>query len=265
MVSLAIKSLTVNSWDWLGQRCARSVEVEASFGARQKSTGASVAACLPWHGMETAFRPIKKRFSWEHKTTTRIGMRAIALLLLFSFPNRAASQCNYGRSIQRWAKPPCTELIPGVVAGVAISEAIHQRQKHVPAEREQASFLVKLRIQSLRSMIVAMPATCTIVAINVLIFALWRVAVILDSVNIANSMSNNLTMPLDQNERSKRPHTIITSGFSHFEKYHLLQNMIALLVFGRQTEQWLGGRIFVSMYVASICGSHLLNLGVLRD
>ena len=98
-----------------------------------------------------------------------------------------------------------------------------------------------------------------LIIINLVIFAI--------TVAQAASLSRNTNAPLFE-QWALRPRDVmdgawwqlLTSGFLHIGPVHLLFNMIALWVIGRELEQALGSLRFLVVYVVSLLGGSLAVL-----
>lgn len=58
------------------------------------------------------------------------------------------------------------------------------------------------------------------------------------------------------------PWQLVTSAFLHGSPAHLLMNMFALWMFGREVERTLGGRRFFNLYFAAVLSASLAQLAV---
>jgi membrane associated rhomboid family serine protease len=98
-----------------------------------------------------------------------------------------------------------------------------------------------------------------LIAINVMIFAI--------TVAQAGSLGQNSAAPLFR-EWALRPTDVtngawwqlLTAGFLHIGPVHLLFNMIALWIIGRDLEQALGSLRFLGVYLGSLLGGSLAVL-----
>jgi rhomboid-like protein len=94
-----------------------------------------------------------------------------------------------------------------------------------------------------------------IIALNVIVFAFWRLFVQADDGFMARNFLVSWTALLEG-----RVWTLLTSVFSHYSFLHLLLNMFVLRSFGSIMEQVLGRGRFLSFYlvagiVSSLCHS----------
>lgn len=60
---------------------------------------------------------------------------------------------------------------------------------------------------------------------------------------------DNLAIPWSINEFIRRPWTLITHFFTHYEIFHILFNMLFLYWFGRLIDEYLGNRRLVGLYM----------------
>ena len=74
-----------------------------------------------------------------------------------------------------------------------------------------------------------------------------------------NFLVRHFVMPADNQELTKRPHTILLSGFAQFQLSHFLGNMLALAFHGPPVVRALGTRLFSRFYVAAIYASSLID------
>ena len=63
---------------------------------------------------------------------------------------------------------------------------------------------------------------------------------------------------------SFQPWQLVTSAFLHASPSHLLLNMLALWMFGRDVERALGGRRFLMLYLAAVLAASFAQLAVDR-
>jgi rhomboid-like protein len=100
------------------------------------------------------------------------------------------------------------------------------------------------------------PVLVTIIAINVGVFLLWRLAAARPP--LERWLEANFLVSL-AHLRDGRPWTLFTAVFSHAELFHLALNMMALGSFGRLFEQALGGKRFLVFYLVGALVSSLTH------
>eukprot|EP00633_Aureoumbra_lagunensis_P001124 CAMPEP_0197289484 /NCGR_PEP_ID=MMETSP0890-20130614/6764_1 /TAXON_ID=44058 ORGANISM="Aureoumbra lagunensis, Strain CCMP1510" /NCGR_SAMPLE_ID=MMETSP0890 /ASSEMBLY_ACC=CAM_ASM_000533 /LENGTH=218 /DNA_ID=CAMNT_0042760943 /DNA_START=377 /DNA_END=1033 /DNA_ORIENTATION=- len=96
----------------------------------------------------------------------------------------------------------------------------------------------------------ALPVVGGLIAVNCGVYAMWQ------SGTPHNFMVDHFT--LSSRSVLSKPHTLLTSMFSHNDGYHLLGNMITLFFFGPEVVYAIGARAFLGLYggagiVSSIC------------
>ncbi|CAM8900238.1 unnamed protein product [Rhodiola kirilowii] len=91
-----------------------------------------------------------------------------------------------------------------------------------------------------------------LIAANVAVFMLWRVA-------DQEFMFNNFTLSLN-NFKSGRVHTMITSAFSHIDVGHIVSNMVGLYFFGTSIGRYFGSEYLVKLYLAGAIGGSIFYL-----
>lgn len=106
-----------------------------------------------------------------------------------------------------------------------------------------------------------------IIAVNILFFLLveatggtTRSALFQDAAMVADTVYNPTTGRLIDGFLDGAWWRPVTGAFMHAGLVHLLLNMLAIVIFGRLVEQWLGSTRFVAVYVLSILGSALAVL-----
>lgn len=68
---------------------------------------------------------------------------------------------------------------------------------------------------------------------------------------------NQLMMPWQADELLRKPWTVLTYAFTHYDPFHILWNMIFLYWFGRLVEEYLGSRRLVGLYIMGALGGGL--------
>jgi membrane associated rhomboid family serine protease len=93
-----------------------------------------------------------------------------------------------------------------------------------------------------------------LIAANVAVFALW----VLGGRHNAFLSANFLVS--DDRVLTGRVWTLLTSEFSHTDPMHLLFNMLALWVFGRDVEQVIGSARFIGLYLAGAVAASVAHV-----
>ena len=97
------------------------------------------------------------------------------------------------------------------------------------------------------------PVVAITIAINLLVFVLWQVAI--QTPAVEQFMAQNFLTSGDA-VTAGRLWTLLTSAYSHFEFWHIFINMFVLWSFGVTLERVWGSRTFLSFYLAcSVAGS----------
>lgn len=191
-------------------------------------------------------------------------MRTICVLtnIIFVFlllPARCHGKYTpYPSTLPKWTKP-IQKRAPYVAHLAASSELtilLSKQMNHLPKSILRESPLAAA---------LQMPATSVIVGLNVIVFAVWQLVALWPTSKLVTTMNHNFILSGWKRERLQRPHTFLTSGFSHIRKQHLVGNLAALLLFGKKTEQWLGPRTFVYLYITAIYVSDWMNLWVFKQ
>tara|TARA_R110002072_G_scaffold25443_2_gene84955 strand:+ start:4572 stop:5243 length:672 start_codon:yes stop_codon:yes gene_type:complete len=115
------------------------------------------------------------------------------------------------------------------------------------------NYAMQQRPNFLQSAMQLAPAVAITIAINIVIFVLWKLA---DGSRdgIALMVENFLTSW--DGLISGRVWTLVTSAYSHYDLWHLVINMFVLWNFGAVLERLWGRRTFVQFYlVCSVVGS----------
>jgi hypothetical protein len=60
---------------------------------------------------------------------------------------------------------------------------------------------------------------------NAAILSVWCAARLLDSENVVEWMMSNFLLPEDKQMQHSKPHTVVTSAFSHIDVDHFVSNM----------------------------------------
>lgn len=97
---------------------------------------------------------------------------------------------------------------------------------------------------------------------NVTILGLWYVS-LLDE-DFHRWMNKHFLLSYNLRRRTRLPHTMLTSGFSHASWSHLAANMSALLSFGPKLEKRLGRRLFVYIYLAAIHAADVFDTTIFQ-
>jgi membrane associated rhomboid family serine protease len=96
------------------------------------------------------------------------------------------------------------------------------------------------------------PVVTNILIINVLIFT--AIHIVGERLNLVELLG--LHMPYSS---AFKPHQIITHAFTHVDIFHLLFNMVGLVIFGGMLERLWGGKLFLTFYVVCLLGSCILE------
>ncbi|CAB9510622.1 Presenilins-associated rhomboid-like protein, mitochondrial [Seminavis robusta] len=184
---------------------------------------------------------------------------AFVVLVLLFLPNLASGQrANRKRTtpripqrVQKWTKP-IREHLPHAAHLVVSSEL------NIFLTRQVTKVLPALNIAGSS---VQMPATSVIFGINAFVFGLWQLAGMFPR-RLAPFMENHFLLSGQKRVRRARPDSFLLSGFSHIHGEHLAGNLGALALFGGRSEQWLGTRKFVYMYISSVYASNFMSLGI---
>ena len=96
-----------------------------------------------------------------------------------------------------------------------------------------------------------------LLGLNVAVYVAWQAAFRQPTDAAAGVMTTNFLVSIDL-VREGRVWTLLTSAFSHVDPGHLMLNMFALWVFGRDVLWRIGSFAFVHLYVA---GGILASLG----
>ncbi len=106
------------------------------------------------------------------------------------------------------------------------------------------------------------PATLILIAANVAVFALQSVAG--DSLMLTFALwpLGRFPVPGLQTEVGFHAWQLFSSAFLHGNFTHLLLNMLALWMFGRDVERVLGTRGYLSLYAAAVLTGSLAQLAV---
>jgi len=111
------------------------------------------------------------------------------------------------------------------------------------------------RLYRVRSEPATSHALMGLIALNVAIFALWNVWGVTEP---GNSVMSAHFLVSDDRVFTGSVWTLLTSAFSHTQAMHLLFNMLALYVFGRDVEEVIGTARFLAIYVV---GGIVASLG----
>ena len=98
--------------------------------------------------------------------------------------------------------------------------------------------------------------TTTIIATNVLVFGLWNLSSFRPS--LGRFMGRHFV--LYYFDWMTRMHTMLLSGFSHFEIRHLLSNLYSLYAVGPKIFKEFGPRRFAYFYIAAMYASNLFDM-----
>ena len=93
-----------------------------------------------------------------------------------------------------------------------------------------------------------------IIGTNVAIFCVWSI----EDLSLRRFMRNHFT--LSAAAVWSRPHTLLTSMFSHYDIWHLGANMVSLYFFGASAINLLGARAFLQLYLSGGLFSSKLSL-----
>ncbi|SEM44808.1 rhomboid family intramembrane serine protease [Rhodococcus maanshanensis] len=150
-------------------------------------------------------------------------------------------------SCTRCGRPACVECLRPAAVGQHCVDCIAADAKTTRSARTVAG-------APLRTGLPTPIVTYVLIGLNVLIYAIT----VLQSGNVAN---NHLGSPLFTSWALWPPAVadgdlvrVLGSGFLHFGAVHLLVNMFALWVIGRDTEIILGRSRYVAVYLVSILG-----------
>lgn len=105
------------------------------------------------------------------------------------------------------------------------------------------------------------PACCVITTANLIVYALWQKAKHEGDLRFYRAMYQLFVVPYDEEERRRRPLSILLSAFSHLEFLHLSRCLLGLHCLGDELEQFMGSRKFIYFYVSSIYASKFINFG----
>jgi membrane associated rhomboid family serine protease len=94
---------------------------------------------------------------------------------------------------------------------------------------------------------------------NAAVLSIWCTARVLGSENVIEWMMSNFMWPEDKQMRRNKPHTVVTSAFSHIDVDHFMSNMEALFTFAPDVILDLGCRRFAYFYIASCYASKFLG------
>ncbi|RCH80568.1 hypothetical protein CU098_000700 [Rhizopus stolonifer] len=140
----------------------------------------------------------------------------------------------------------------------AILENLARRldNMHLPTDIKRALWMVG---EKLTSMSEAEKTLAGLIAINTVVFGLWKVP------RLTSLMSQwFLHLP-----GSKKNITLLTSCFSHQEFFHFTLNMVGLWSFGKVVHDALGREQFIAMYLGAGVGanviSHVCSLALRRS
>ncbi|MFG1790773.1 rhomboid family intramembrane serine protease [Nocardia sp. NPDC049149] len=149
-----------------------------------------------------------------------------------------------GLACTRCGRPACPECLRPAAVGQHCVDCLRQEQRDVPPVRTVAGAPVA-RAQPY--------VTYALIVINVAVFAITAAQ--------AQSVVDNQAAALFGRWQLVPPYVadgewwrVIGSGFLHFGPIHLLLNMFALYVIGRDTELVLGRLRYLAVYMVSMLG-----------
>ena len=150
-----------------------------------------------------------------------------------------------GLTCTRCGRPACPECLRDAAVGMQCVDCVNEGRRSVRTARTVAGASVAAGTQS-----VVVPA---LIALNVAVFALT----VLDAGSVLDNASGGLFA-----SASLVPYAVaggqwwrlVTSGFLHIGPLHIVFNMVALYVIGRDVETVLGRLRFGVVYGASLLG-----------
>lgn len=181
--------------------------------------------------------------------TMRRSRRLITALLLISCgffvkPTDAARSTHHHRPDSLWSyRQSQRNILTFLVASEGLAQSIRMLSL-VQDEKDAKDYEY------------AAPIIC---GLNTIVLLAWTVTQFLPSYNGYIWMASHFLLPSDKSSRRMRPHTIVTSAFSHYDLEHFLSNMAALRAFVPGIVCDLGCRRFAYFYIASAYASTIFD------
>ncbi|MFF0489159.1 rhomboid family intramembrane serine protease [Nocardia sp. NPDC004068] len=158
-----------------------------------------------------------------------------------------------GLGCTRCGRPACPECLRSAAVGQHCVDCVRQAEGQVRPVRTVAGAVAPTRPTPV--------VTYALIALNVAVFALTAAQ--------AGSLLDNDLSPIFRDWTLIPPLVghgewlrVLTAGFLHFGPVHLLINMFALYVLGRDTETVLGRTRYVAVYLVSLLGGSAAALAL---
>lgn len=159
---------------------------------------------------------------------------------------------------QRCGRPVCPECMTEASVGFHCPECVREGRSRQRRPRTVAGGTLSAGVGVWSSVIIA---------VNVAVFLVVeltggtsRSAIFLDGAMVADTVRSPQTGQILQGFTDGAWWRPVTSAFLHGSLAHLVLNMLAVFIFGRLVEHWLGSARFVATYVVSLFGASLAVL-----
>jgi membrane associated rhomboid family serine protease len=109
------------------------------------------------------------------------------------------------------------------------------------------------------------PVTRTLILLNVAAFALQQLAGAAVAAHFALWPVGHYRLPGFAGTVGFEPWQLVTSAFLHVNATHILLNMFAVFMFGREVEHTLGARSYLVLYFSAVLSAALVQLVVVSS